>query len=137
MNIFEFSKSEIERLYQIKGILDNEVDNLEYEAIKVFPEIPIEEFRKIPMHLDSSMQRYYERLDTYKYQIFVLITENDWEQRLKEWKRNICLDNIFPHRYYIHLSSLSTWVNGIIPGTSRPVPDRIRLALYQTHGYEK
>lgn len=136
MHLFNFSKNEIERLYQIREVLRNEHESLPYIQ-EITPTTTVKEMKQLSDEFLPNMKKYHEKFDTYKYQIFPLVAENDWEERLEEWKRNILSTANSPYYYRYQLYALFVWVNNIIPGPLYSTGKRIFFALIDEFGYEK
>ena len=133
MSFYNFSKIEIEQLLKIH-------DNLEYQYetfySKYREQIENEKLLGQVEKFIESMNAYNKRLDIFKYQIFILVTADNWEDRLNRWVGNICPDTETHYHYYYQLYSLHAWISCIIPFSQRTVSQRIINATLETFGYD-
>ena len=134
MSFYDFSKNEIERLTQIQSKLKFQFENLYKIHHNHIENEKVQE--KINEFIDST-NTYNERFDIYKYQIFILVTAENWEERLDSWVENICPNSETLYHQYYQLYSLYAWICCIIPFSQRTVSHRIRNAILETFGYEE
>ena len=132
MQHLKLTRKEIDRLTEIKDSVQKLVDSVEKQRTH---------FTTSENHdvFTNRRTEYEKRWKKYKNQIFHIVNDSKWNNRLSEWIDKICIEKEINKHHYLDISSLNVFLHNLLvlqyPRITEPTTRMIN-AILSEQGYE-